>query len=164
MLINLKNNLHWIALGAGLIFHCALLFNSMFPWSIVWLLFTIYSWLIISIIIQQYSFKHFLYLLCISGIWVSLIWFFINGIEEVPLPRGAFLFKPEGLITSIILFILFTTPLIIYTFGSQIKMPSISNSLAIGRKKEKDLPINTDNEKWEEATIEDVESGKFDII
>ncbi len=164
MLINLKNNLHWIALGAGLTFHFVLLFNSMFLWSLVWLLFTAYSWLIISIIVQQYIFKHFLYLLCVSGIWVSLIWFFINGIEEVPLPRGAFLFKSEGIITSIILFILFTTPLIVYAFGSQIKIPSLSRGLKIEKKRQKGLSVDTDREKWEEATIEDIESGKFEII
>jgi len=164
MLINLKNNLHWAILGIGLIFHFILLFSAMLSWSVVWLLFVIYSWLIIAIIFQQYTFKHFLYLLCLSGIWVSMACFFIKGIEEVPLPRGAFLFKPEGLITSIILFILFTIPLIVYNFGSQIKMPSRTNKLP----KHADIKIQAqpapDQDEWEAASMEDLESGKFDII
>jgi len=132
----------------------------MLSWSIVWLLFIIYSWLIISIIFQNYLFKHFLYLLCFSGIWVSLTWLFIKGIEEVPLPRGAFLFKVEGVVPSIILFMLFTIPLIVYHFGFE-KPPShqkrTTKPPTIKKKVEK---INN----WEEASIEDIQSGKFEII
>ncbi len=119
MLITLKNNLHWICFSAGLVVYFVLLANMLLLWSIVWLLFALYVWLIIALIIKQYAFKQFLYLLCSSGIWVSLSWFFIKGIEEVPLPRGAFIFKTEGIIPSIILFMLFTIPLIIYHFSSQ---------------------------------------------
>ena len=84
----------------------------------------------------------------------------IKGIEEVPLPRGAFLFKVEGVVPSIILFMLFTIPLIVYHFGFEkptphqkptIKPPTIKKKVA-------------KNNDWEEASIEDIESGKFEII
>tara|TARA_B100001750_G_scaffold205810_1_gene183106 strand:+ start:326 stop:724 length:399 start_codon:yes stop_codon:yes gene_type:complete len=132
----------------------------MLSWSIVWLLFIIYAWLIISVIFQNYLFKHFLYLLCFSGIWVSLTWLFIKGIEEVPLPKGAFLFKVEGVVPSIILFMLFTIPLIVYHFGFERQRPPqklITKSSATKKKSGK-------NNDWEEASIEDVESGNFEII
>ena len=160
MLITLKNNLHWIIFALGLIFYCVLLSSAMLSWSIVWLLFIIYTWLIISIIFQNYLFKHLLYLLCFSGIWVSLSWFFIKGIEEVPLPRGAFLFKVEGVVPSIILFMLFTIPLIVYHFDFEQSTPHQKRTTkppAIKKKVEK-------NNDWEEASIEDIESGKFEII
>ena len=129
----------------------------MLSWSIVWLLFIIYAWLIISVIFQNYLFKHFLYILCFSGFWVSLTWLFIKGIEEVPLPRGAFLFKVEGVVPSIILFMFFTIPLIVYHFGFEKSTPPQKRTTkppTIKKKAEK-------NNDWEEASIEDVESGKF---
>jgi len=160
MLITLKNNLHWIIFALGLIFYCVLLSNAMLSWSIVWLLFIIYTWLIISVIFQNYLFKHFLYILCFSGIWVSLTWLFIKGIEEVPLPRGAFLFKAEGVVPSIILFMLFTIPLIVYHFGfeKQRAPQKPIEKIPITKKKSKK------NNDWEEASIEDIESGNFEII
>ena len=162
MLITLKNNLHWIIFTLGLIFYCVLLSNAMLSWSIVWLLFIIYAWLIIAVIFQNYLFKHFLYILCFSGIWVSLTWFFIKGIEEIALPRGAFLFKVEGVVPSIILFMLFTIPLIVYHFGFETqKLSQKSKKQPLNSKKESK---NTNNNDWEEASIEDIEGGEFEII
>ena len=160
MLITLKNNLHWIIFTLGLIFYYVLLSNVMLSWSVVWLLFIIYAWLITAVIFQRYIFKHFLYLLCFSGIWVSLTWLFIKGIEEVPLPRGAFLFKAEGVVPSILLFMLFTIPLIVYHFGFEIQTPLQKPSRKPIATKKKDSA----NSDWEEASIEDLESGEFEII
>ena len=163
MIITLKNNLHWIIFALGLIFYSILLSNAMLSWSIVWVLFIIYAWLIISIVFQRFAFKHFLYLLCFSGIWVSFTWLFIKGIEEVPLPRGAFLFKVEGVAPSIILFMLFTIPLIIYHFATDPKTPQKT----VPPPKPKETQDTTENKRenpWEEATREDLESGEFEAI
>tara|TARA_B110000263_G_C14965475_1_gene354596 strand:- start:82 stop:387 length:306 start_codon:yes stop_codon:yes gene_type:complete len=100
--------------------------------------------------------------LCFSGIWVSLTWLFIKGVEEVPLPRGAFIFKVEGIIPSIILFMLFTIPLIIYHFGTQIKLEQ-PNKRAMPPKEEDNLDVTLKDDNWEEASIEDLEGGKFEI-
>tara|TARA_Y100001970_G_scaffold58592_1_gene74426 strand:- start:2356 stop:2841 length:486 start_codon:yes stop_codon:yes gene_type:complete len=160
MIITLKNNLHWILFSLGFIFYCVLLAQAALSWSIVWLIFMIYTWLIISLILKQYVFKQFLYLLCSSGIWVSLTWFIIKGVEEVPLPKGAFLFKTEGIIPSIILFMLFTIPLIIHHFGSTQK---IMTRLAGQEKQPQASNKNHNVNNWEEASIEDLESGDFEI-
>ena len=166
MLITLKNNLHWICFSVSLVIYFVFLAQMLLLWSIVWLLFALYTWLIVALILKQYTFKQFIYLLCSSGIWVSISWFFIKGVEEVPLPRGAFIFKTEGIIPSIILFMLFTIPLIIYHFNSQ---KNQTNEIFSGPTKpannkpvEKDLP-NTDL-NWEEASIEDIESGDYEIV
>ena len=151
-----------IIFALGLIFYCVLLSNAMLSWSIVWLLFIIYAWLITAIIFQNYLFKHFLYILCFSGIWVSLTWFFIKGIEEVALPRGAFLFKAEGVVPSIILFMLFTIPLIVYHFGFETQKSS-QKPIAKPLDSKKEFK-NTNNNDWEEASIEDIEGGEFEII
>ncbi len=161
MLITLKNNLHWMIFSVGLGVYFVLLAKLILLWSIVWLLFTLYAWLIVSLILKRYIFKQFLYLLCSSGIWVSISWFFMKGVEEVPLPRGAFIFKTEGIIPSIILFILFTIPLIIYHFGSQLNISTTLHKDPI--KKTVEEPV-IKNENWEEASIEDIESGDYEVV
>tara|TARA_B100000401_G_scaffold407725_1_gene324113 strand:- start:1551 stop:2033 length:483 start_codon:yes stop_codon:yes gene_type:complete len=160
MLINLKNNLHWLLFAVFSVVYFVLFFKGLFTWSVVWLLFSIYTWLIVSLVLHQYKFKQFLYLLCISGIWVSLTWFFVKGVEEVPLPQGAFLFKPEGIVTSIVLFIFFTAPLIIYSFTDRKK----AHAQYLEETIEEQKTSNKDASDWEEASIEDLESGKYEII
>tara|TARA_B100001559_G_C16240442_1_gene502111 strand:+ start:205 stop:702 length:498 start_codon:yes stop_codon:yes gene_type:complete len=165
MLITLKNNLHWICFSVSLIIYFVFLAQMLLLWSVVWLLFALYTWLIIALILKQYVFKQFLYLLCSSGIWVSISWFFIKGVEEVPLPRGAFIFKTEGIIPSVILFMLFTIPLIIYHFSSQVKH---EREQPLPTKKIKEQPKNNKldsaDPNWEEASIEDIESGDYEVI
>ena len=165
MLITLKNNLHWICFSVSLVIYFVFLAQMLLLWSVVWLLFALYAWLIIALILKQYVFKQFLYLLCSSGIWVSISWFFIKGIEEVPLPRGAFIFKTEGIIPSIILFMLFTIPLIIYHFSSPAKH---EREYPLPTKKTNDQPKNnkldSTDPNWEEASIEDIESGDYEVI
>jgi hypothetical protein len=119
----------------------------------------IYTWLITALIFKKYNFKHFLYLLCGSGIWVSFTWFFLKGVEEVPLPRGAFLFKEEGIIPSIILFMFFTIPLILHHFSTNQNFRKIKTKQTLEKK-----PDRSDAEsRWEEASIEDLESGDFEL-
>ena len=161
MIITLKNNLHWILFSLGFIFYCVLLAQTTLSWSIVWLLFMIYTWLIISLILKQYIFKHFLYLLCSCGIWVSFTWFILKGIEEVPLPRGAFLFKAEGIIPSVVLFMFFTIPLIIHHFSI---MQQSKQDTQVKNIRDNSTADDTEiQNNWEEASIEDLESGEFEI-
>ena len=84
---------------------------------------------------------------------------FIKGVEEVPLPQGAFLFKPEGIITSSF-YLYFPAPLIIYSFADRKKAPT-QYPEPIKEVPQKD---NKDISGWEEASIEDLESGKYEII
>ena len=157
MTIILKNNLHWILFSIGFIFYCVLLTQATLSWSLVWLLFMIYTWLITALIFKQYNFKHFLYLLCGSGIWVSFTWFILKGVEEVPLPRGAFLFKAEGIIPSIILFMFFTIPLILHHFSTTQNFRKTKQTVENHSNR-----TNTEG-RWEEASIEDLESGDFEL-
>ena len=114
MLINLKNNLHWIIYSTGLLMYFVLLAQTTLTLSVIWLLFILYAWLIVSIFTQQYYFKCFLYVFCSSGIIVALSLFFINGIEELPLPIGAILLKEEGILQALLLLFIFSIPLLIY--------------------------------------------------
>ena len=164
MLINLiKKNLHWIVYLVGLVFYPIIISNSIASLGVIWLMFLLYLWLIISMIIKEYVFKDFLYLLCISGVIVAISLFFINGIEEIPFPEGAILFKLEGVIQALALFFVFTAPLIIYN-NKTIFIP-FQSSPPPKKPNKKHKSNKTDyNESWEEATIEDLETGKYEII
>ena len=103
MLINLKNNLHWLIYSTGLFVYFVLLAQTTFTLSVIWLLFVLYVWLMVSIITQQYCFKCLLYVFCSSGIIVAISLFFIYGVEQVPLPIGAVLFRSEGILPALLL-------------------------------------------------------------
>ena len=107
MLINLKNNLHWLIYGAGLFGYFLILAQTTLTLSVIWLLFILYTWLVVSIATQQYCFKCLLYIFCCSGLIVAISLFFVYGIEEVALPVGAILFKVEGILPALLLFFVF---------------------------------------------------------
>jgi len=91
----------------------------------------------------------------------------MNGIEEVPFPKGAIQFKLDGIAQSLLIFFIFTIPLII--FNKPKKTHSISERVETNINLDPFHPIinesiDNNNEEWEEATIEDIESGKYEPI
>ena len=154
---NLKENLPRLEILIGYFLYLYLIIESTFSIAILWLLLIIYIWLLTALFLNQYSFNSFVHIICCSGIIVSITLFFTTGVEELPFPEGALLFHPEGISKSFLLFFIFTTPLI------------ITNKKNNGNKKQKNNPTaqqesNYDESLWEEATIEDVESGQYDTI
>ena len=166
MLINLKNNFHWLIYSAGLFLYFVILEQTTLTLSIIWLLFVLYSWLVISIATKQYCLKCCLYIFCFSGIVVALSVFFINGIEELPLPVGAILFKEEGILQALFLLFVFSVPIVIYNHNkivlSWIQASQISNKKVSST--EPHLKNMQAAEEWEEATIEDLESGSYEPV
>ena len=166
MLINLKNNLHWLIYSTGLFVYFVLLAQTTFTLSVIWLLFVLYVWLMVSIITQQYCFKCLLYVFCSSGIIVAISLFFIYGVEQVPLPIGAVLFRSEGILPALLLLFVFSVPILIYNQDSTSKLFAVQEQ-APNTQTRKTLPHDkqtSDSEAWEEATIEDLESGRFESI
>ncbi|MBI44865.1 MAG: hypothetical protein CMG66_01720 [Candidatus Marinimicrobia bacterium] len=167
MLINLKNHLHWAIYGTGLFLYFYLLVNSSLVLGLICLLFILYLWLLISILLDQYCFKSTLYVFCWSGVLVALSLFFIYGVEQVPLPVGAILFNAEGILLSLLLLFVFSVPLLIYnshntinrTTNTQIKEPAV-NPIEQETKQE-DVLLS---EEWEEASLEDLESGSYEPV
>ena len=164
---NLIKNIHWIEYGLGLLVYFIFISNQQFSLGIIWLIFILYTWTITSFIIKQYSLESFIYALSFFGIVVSLTIFFMNGIEEVPFPKGAIQFKLDGIAQSLLIFFIFTIPLII--FNKPKKTHSISERVETNINLDPFHPIinesiDNNNEEWEEATIEDIESGKYEPI
>ena len=163
MLINLKNNLHWLIYLISLITSTCFFFDGLLILGIICLLAGLYGWLISALIFEQYSFKDFLYTVCGSGVLIAIGIFFINGVEQVPFPEGAILFNGGGVAQALFLFFIFTVPVIIYHHTSTILMNSQPQKISNPKLTTKDASLSSD-EDWETATIEDLESGNYETI
>ena len=166
MLINLKNNLHWLIYSTGLLVYFIMLAQTTLTLSVIWLLFILYGWLIVAISTKQYCFKSFLYVFCSSGIIVSISLFFIYGIEQIPLPVGAILFRLEGILPALLLFIIFSVPMIVYNSESADISTALTNNMLNPITEPKTAPHQSleASEEWEEATIDDLESGSYEPV
>ena len=164
MLLNLRNNLHWVSLILGIIIYPYILETSL-ALGIVWLIFILYFWLTISMICNVYKLDHFLLSVCSIGILIAISIFFIHGIEEAPFPVGAIIFKTEGIAQALLVFFIFTVPLIIYKHQGFIfkTIPPSITAQKTTNNKSWPAPTQTTDEDWEEATIEDLKSGDFEI-
>ena len=164
MLINLKNNLHWLIYGTGLFVYFFMLAQTTLTLSVIWLLFILYMWLVLSIITQQYCFKSLLYVFCSTGILVAISLFFIYGVEQIPLPVGAILFREEGILPALLLLFVFSVPLLVYNHENMSES-ALGNNMSLNTQASTSLEQKNDigiSEEWEEATIEDLESGSYE--
>ena len=82
---------------------------------------------------------------------LAITYFFMHGIEELPYPEGAILFNSEEIAKSIFVFFISSIVFINKTF------------FAFQNKTEKPT-ATTSNNKWEQATMEDLASGNFEPI
>ena len=163
MLYKLKENLPTIEILLGCAVFLYFILCSTISLAILWAIFIIYVWLFTAIALGKYTFKAFVDLICCSGAIISVALFFIYGIEELPYPEGALMFHVEGIVKALILFFVSTVPLIlIHKNIKYFPQQNIKNQ----SNKNKTTPENKtySKEKWEEATIEDIESGNFEAI
>ena len=168
MINNLIKNTHWLEYVLGIIVYFILISNQQFSLGIVWLIFVLYGWTIISILVQSYSLQSFIYALCGFGIIIAITLFFMNGVEEVPFPKGAIQFKLDGIAQSLVVFFIFTAPLIVYQQQTKDNAPEAPSAMIekphIEKISENNELEDNDNSEWEEATAEDLESGRFEAI
>ena len=156
MFDNIKHNIPPIIIALGYLVYICLIINTSFALASVWILFIIYLWLISSICLKQYNFNTFLYVICGSGIAISISFFFLQGVEELPFPEGALMFHADGIAKSFCLFFICTVPLILLNNSS-----SKNNKTSKLSEKESDTPPSS---MWEEATPEDLESGNYEPL
>ena len=163
MLISLKNNLHWLLFALGIIFYTPIAIDANLPLGIIWLIFILYTWLITAFLIKQYNSLSFLYAVCICGLIIAVSLFFIKGLEELPFPQGAILFHIDGIALSLLVFFIFSVPLILYSNTSALQKLFVLSSQEQTQSKQESKPIY-DTEQWEEASIEDLESDQYEAI
>jgi len=172
MLNNLIKNIHWLEYVIGIFVYFLFISNYQLSLGVIWLIFILYAWTITAFLIKQYTLQSFVYAMSLLGIIVALTIFFMHGVEEVPFPKGAIQFRLDGIAQSLIIFFIFTIPLIIINHNSEEITLSDSNVFDQPIKHpvqslETNITENTTHspqEEWEEATIEDLESGNFEPI
>ena len=163
MINNFKQSIPSFFLVLGYLLYFILLFKTSFSISVIWMMILIYLWLSTSLYFNIYNSNSFIKILSGSGIFVALSMFFLNGVEEVPFPEGAVVFHAEGIAQALFLLFLCSIPIVLrlipenaVILKSSIDTKASSNSSNTKKKNQSD--------DWEEATIEDLESGNFDTI
>ena len=155
MFDNLKQNIPSLQLFITYLLYIILLVYSTFPVAILWLIFNIYVWLVLSTSCNTYNINAFVFVLSAAGVVVSISLFFLQGVEQLPFPEGALMFNIENVMKSALLFFLSTIPLIMIGFGK--KQDNYKTTLSEEKPKE-------NQDLWEEATPEDLESGNYEVL
>ena len=150
-----KHNIILLEIILGYIVYIFLITQSTFSLAIIWMMFVVYVWLLSSLYLKEYTFNYFLYIISISGIILSISFFFIQGIEELPFPEGALMFHSEGIAKAVFIFFICTIPTLLVKNN---KPRAVIKKDAIINK------INIKKEKWEEATADDLESGNYEPL
>ena len=153
----LKENLPTIEILLGCIMYLYFVVESTLSIAILWLILIVYLWLLTSLALKQYKLNTFINILCVLGILISITLFFKIGVEQIPYPEGALIFHIEGITKALILFFVSSIPMIIRT-------KEITPLINKRQHKRPKLESNKKNNNWEEATIEDLNSGQFEAI
>jgi hypothetical protein len=151
MFDNIKNNIPPIIIALGFLVYICLIVSTSLAAASIWALFTIYLWLISSLYLKQYNFNTFLYILCFSGITLSVSFFFLQGVEELPYPEGALMFHVEGIAKAAFLFFICTVPVIL------LKTKNTEPNKNFSQQKE-------NIEIWEKASEKDLQSGNYEPL
>ena len=151
MFDNIKNNTPPIIIALGFLVYICLIVSTSLAAASIWALFTIYLWLISSLYLKQYNFNTFLYILCFSGITLSVSFFFLQGVEELPYPEGALMFHVEGIAKAVFLFFICTVPVIL------LKIKNTEPNKNFSQQKE-------NIEMWEKASEKDLQSGNYEPL
>ena len=143
---------------AGLANYILVITTSSLSNATIWTIFVLYVWVLGSLYLGEFNFQKFITTCCYAGFLFSLTYFLSFGLEEMSYPEGAIMFHSQPIAVSALLFFISTIPLL-YKIKDYQK--SISENRADPALKQEKQKIN---EKWEEATLEDLESGKYDPI
>jgi|TARA_B110000438_G_C15685735_1_gene594445 hypothetical protein len=150
-----KHNIILFEIILGYIVYFFLITQSSFSLAVIWMMFVVYAWLLSSLYLKEYTFNSFLYIISISGVILSISFFFIKGIEELPFPEGALMFHSEEIAKALFIFFICTIPIVL---SKNNKPKAVINHDRIINK------INIKKEKWEEATEDDIRSGNYEPL
>tara|TARA_B100000902_G_scaffold37737_1_gene45049 strand:- start:370 stop:855 length:486 start_codon:yes stop_codon:yes gene_type:complete len=161
MINNFKQSIPSFFLVLGYLVYFILLFKTSFSISVIWMMILIYLWLSTSLYFNIYNSNSFIKILSGSGIFVALSMFFLNGVEEVPFPEGAVIFHAEGIAQALFLLFLCSIPIVLKLIPEN---TIILNNSIDTKSNSRDIKGKNQSEDWEEATIEDLESGEFETL
>lgn len=142
----------FLTAALAIFFH--LIINHSASLAVIWIILTVYIWIFYMIYLNQFKLNKLLLLCSYIIMIIGITHFFLYGIEEVPFPEGAVLFHTEHIALSFFLCFIGSLSLIFKQEGFNINPKGNTTT----------TEIVTDKNKWEEATIEDLESGNFEPI
>ena len=163
MINNFKQSIPSVFLVLGYLVYLILLFKTSFSMSVIWMMLLVYLWLSTSLYLNIYNSNSFIKILSSSGILVALSMFFVNGVEEVPFPEGAIVFHPDGIAQALFLLFLCSIPIVLRVIPENTAILKSSTEIT-SNSNLSNIKQENQSEDWEEATIEDLESGDFETL
>ena len=147
-----------IILIVGLFVYILLTTANNLSSAIIWTIFILYFWVFWSTYTGKFNFQKLLKICCYVGILFSITYFLIYGLEEMPYPEGAFLFHTKQIAISMSIFFISSLPLI-YKISNKQECIEKNDTHTFSNVK-----TSNTKEDWEEATLDDLESGNFEPI
>ena len=141
----------WITLGVGFLIYLWIVLNNditnqNFVYGALTLMITLSIWICLHLIMDSFDINDFGTILSISGYIFAITVLFFFGLEEVSYPAGAIVFKAEGIAQALAIALIASIPILKrYTISQNTTDPS------------------SDDDNWEPATEEDLNSGDFDL-
>jgi len=150
-----------LLLIAGLIFYLCFVINNNLAVATISLLLFLYVWILGNMYHDKFNIYDLIHISGYVGLLFSITYFFMYGVEEVPYPEGAIMFhSPEIAFSLFVCFI--STVIVLYAkFSSPPKaVPQTEKRRPLPQKQHEEIK----REEWEEATLEDLESGAFELV
>ena len=126
--------------------------------AIIWTIFVLYVWVFLSLYLGKFNFQKLLKICCYVGILFSITFFITFGLEEIPYPEGALLFHSKPIAISLLIFFISSIPLIYKLADNQECVEGKKSQTVFNQEQ---LSVK---EKWEEASLDDLESGNYEPI
>ena len=141
-----------IEIVIGYVAYVVLLALTSLSAAILWLFFIVYFWLLLSLWTKTYNINSFIYILCGGGILVAISFFFLQGVEELPYPQGAVMFHLDNIVKACFLFFICSIPMLVVALKSK-----QNPTFVLSKEKQQENP-------WEEASSEDLTSGRYEPL
>ena len=150
--------LKWGILFMGLVLFLFTVIHDRFETSMVIVFSTLLSWLAMSYLLDEFKdFKQIGNTLIASGAIIGLVLFFNFGIEKTAIPRGGFVFNPDGVWKALSMVFLFFVAGILFHYLKDI-LPEQDEPIA---EPEPDDPLLGSD--WECVSPEEMDSGKYEL-
>ena len=147
-----------LILIAGLAIYILLTTAKSLSIAIIWIIFVLYGWVFLSLYLGNFNFQKLLKICCYIGILFSITFFITFGLEEIPYPEGALLFHSKPIAISLLIFFISSLPLIYKIADNQDGAEDKKTNTVFNQEQQ------SVKEKWEEATLDDLESGNYEPI
>ena len=135
--------------------------NNNLNFALIYLTAALILWVLYSLIVDAFDVQIFAWIISASGLLVAISIFFMFGIEEVPYPVGAIVFHSGGLAGALCIGFFAIFPILILHQTGAKKLPQITRTEPVMSKV--DMEPEIENNEWEIASDDDLQSGEFEV-